>query len=130
MSAGDILGAPDRLRVLDWEWSVREGLPFLDFVHLALSAASPGGPEAVAATTKALVSPATSGNFGEITSLAAEYCEAVGLKQVARKPLAAAAILELMLRKHHNRLSETDLTVPSKADASLVAAQALAADGF
>lgn len=127
MSIGDVLGTPQRFRILDWEWSVREGIPFVDLIHLTLSVAERTAPSTIPAVVDALAAAPTghATDYREVAELAAAYCDTVGVAQAERRGLVAAALLELMLRKSTSRLSETDLTVPAEADASMQAARAL-----
>jgi hypothetical protein len=127
MSAGDFLTRGHDYRVIDWEWAVREGLPFVDLVHMAVSAASPSGPAAIAATMKALTGPpgGPSEPLERVGELARAYCATLELSEQARRPLAAAALLNLMVRMPDSRLSLLQLTLPSEQVPVIAAAKAL-----
>jgi len=127
MSAGDFLTRGHDFRVIDWEWAVREGLPFIDLVHMAVSAASASGPAAIAATMQALIGPpgAPSEPLRKVGELARAYCASLGLSEQARRPLAAAALLNLMVRMPDSRLSLLQLTLPSEQVPVIAAAKAL-----
>ncbi len=131
MSAGDLLVSRGRqplragepglqtLCVIDWEWSVREGLPFADLVYVALSTASLSGPDVIASAMRSLVGD---------SEPAISYCDRVGLPHAARRPLAAAALLNLMLRMPDSKMSVLQITLPSGSVPVIAAARALLCD--
>jgi hypothetical protein len=127
MSAGDFLSDGGEFQVIDWEGGIRQGLPFVDLVHLGISVASAAGPAAVASTMRALVTPTESDatSFGGAGELASAYCASLGLSDSERRPLAAAAVLNLMVRMPDSRLSELRLTLPSDEVPSIAAAKVL-----
>jgi SAM-dependent methyltransferase len=127
VSLGDILAEGAHFCLLDWESAEPQGLPFVDLVSVAISAAAMSGEEAIRQTMRALVGQpgAERTPFSPITSLALGYCAALGLDESTRGPLAAAGLLNWILRTPECRLAELILTLPSTTDAMLVAAQAL-----
>jgi len=126
MSAGDLLADGNGFRVIDWEWSVREGLPFADLVCVGISVASMSGSHTIAATMQALTADDAQGApFETVSELGRAYCASLGLSEGARRPLAAAALLNLMLRMPNSRLSVLQLTLPSDDVPPIAAAGAL-----
>ena len=129
MSVGDLLAdGKGGFRVIDWEWAAQRGLPFVDAVCLGISAASMEGPGTIAPTVVALTSPTPASEpYGAISKLAGDYCSRLGLSDAARRPLAAAALLNLMLHMPNSRLSVLQLSLPSLSDPAIAAARALLA---
>jgi SAM-dependent methyltransferase len=127
MSVGDLLAdGKGAFRVIDWEWAAQRGLPFVDLVCLGISAASMKGAAAIAPTMVALTSPTPAREpYGVISEIASDYCCPLGLSDAARRPLAAAALLNLMLRMPNSRLSVLQLSLPSLSDPAIAAARAL-----
>jgi hypothetical protein len=114
--------------VIDWEWAAQRGLPFVDAVCLGISAASMKGPGTIAPTVVALTSPTPASEpYGAISEIAGDYCSRLGLSDAARRPLAAAALLNLMLHMPNSRLSVLQLSLPSLSDPAVAAARALLA---
>jgi hypothetical protein len=127
MSVGDLLAdGKGAFRVIDWEWAVERGLPFVDLVCLGISAASMKGAAAIAPTMVALTSPMPVREpYGVISEIASDYCSRLGLSDAARRPLAAAALLNLMLHMPNGRLSVLQLSLPSQSDPAIAGAQTL-----
>jgi len=127
MSVGDLLAdGKGAFRVIDWEWAVERGLPFVDLVCLGISAASMKGAAAIAPTMVALTSPMPVREpYGVISEIASDYCSRLGLSDAARRPLAAAALLNLMLHMPNSRLSVLELSLPSQSDPAIAGAQTL-----
>lgn len=130
ISAADILstGARD-LHVLDWEWSARAGVPLIDVVSLALSAASRHDAGTVRRTIRALAMlPVTPGEApAELDQLVDGYCAALGLPRAWRRALVAAALLNAMLRTPDCRISHLIISLPDECDELIVAVRALLA---
>jgi hypothetical protein len=84
------------------------------------------GAAAIAPTMVALTSPTPAREpYGVISEIASDYCCPLGLSDAARRPLAAAALLNLMLRMPNSRLSVLQLSLPSLSDPAIAAARAL-----
>ncbi len=109
LNAADILVYEGHFWVTDWEWFAPEGLPFLDLVTLAVSAAArTGGPGAkmVPRIMRALIGddggPVDAPSPRE-RAIGREYCQAAGLPGEARVPLAACALLHGLLKDREAR---------------------------
>jgi hypothetical protein len=76
---------------------------------------------------QALIGPpaAPSEPLRKVGELARAYCASLGLSEQARRPLAAAALLNLMVRMPDSRLSLLQLTLPSEQVPVIAAAKAL-----
>ena len=109
LNIADILVDGQRLWITDWEWFVSEGIPLLDLMTIAISAAGHAGrrlPAAVTDVVHALVGEAAGpgwSGFPRVRAVAADYCLAVGLADNVRLPLAAAALLHSVLKEQEAR---------------------------
>jgi SAM-dependent methyltransferase len=130
VSTADVLFAgPRDFHVLDWEWSTRRGLPLVDLVSLALSAASRHDATAVRRTirTLAMLPVAPGEGSAQVEELVDGYCVALGLPRAWRRALVAAALLNAMLRTPECRISHLIISLPDEGDELIVAIRALLA---
>ncbi len=111
LNAADILVYEGHFWVTDWEWFTPEGLPFLDLITLAASAAARTGWAAarmVPRIIRALVGD-EAGLTPPLSSreraIGREYAQAAELTDEVRVPLAACALLHALLKDREARYS-------------------------
>jgi len=133
LNSFDILGRGQGFWVTDWEWSTRDGLPFLDLVTLGLVAAKRvSGRDATALPSAvwALIGAggASSQTLCRSVQEAAEaYCAAVGVIHGLRPALAAATLLHSLTKEWHAGYEGKRYLDPPESNPWVIAARALLA---